>query len=181
MEVANNKQQWLMVENRSYLPAHVKKGEKVAYVSRIEEAYEAPEEKLREEKAESPAEEAPTLIFNSLASEPDPLSLTEMECREKLATNLNFTNPNLSKSEKETATNLLLDNHDCFSLAPGELGHIRDIEVEIETGDARPIRQNARRVAYHLCDDIKKEIEKLLKLSVVKDSNSPWASPIVAV
>ncbi len=87
----------------------------------------------------------------------------------------------LSESEKEMATNLFLDNHDCFYLAPGELGCIRDMKVEIETGDAQLIWQNARRVACHLRDDIKKEIEKLLKLSIIKDSNSPWTSPIVAV
>ncbi len=78
-------------------------------------------------------------------------------------------------------TELLLKNHTSFSLEPGELGRVRDIEVEIETGDARPIRQSPRRVAYAVRDDVKTEIEKLLKLCVVKESNSPWASPIVAV
>ncbi len=105
VEVADNKQQWLMVENHSYLPAHVKKGEKVAYVSWIEETYEVPEEMLSKEKTESSVEETLMLVLNSLVSEPDPLSLTEMEHREKLATNFNYTNPNLSESEKEIATN----------------------------------------------------------------------------
>ncbi len=70
---------------------------------------------FREEEAESPIEEVPTLTFNSLDSETNPLSLIETEHREKLTTSLNYTNPNLLESGKETATNLLLNNHDCFS------------------------------------------------------------------
>ncbi len=50
VEVADDKQQWLMVENPTHLPAHMKKGEKVAYVSPLEETYELPEEMLREGK-----------------------------------------------------------------------------------------------------------------------------------
>ncbi len=99
VEVPGHKQQWLMVENCTHLPAHVKKGDKVAYVSSLEETYEIPEEMLREGKAEP--EEATTLILNSLDSELDSLSLTEMERQEKLATSLNYTNPNLLESEKE--------------------------------------------------------------------------------
>ncbi len=36
VEVADNKQQWLMVEKRLHLPAHMKRGEKVAYVSPLD-------------------------------------------------------------------------------------------------------------------------------------------------
>ncbi len=69
------------------------------------------------------------------------------------------------------ATGLLLYNHDCFSLQPGELGQVRDIDVEIEMGDVQLIWQSPRHIAYHIRDDVKKEIEKLLKLVVIKESN----------
>ncbi len=89
VEVSNSEQQWLVVENRSHLPAHVKKGDKVAYVSPLEETYEITEEMLREDNPE----ETPTLILNSLSNELDPLSLAEKECQEKLAVSLEYTNP----------------------------------------------------------------------------------------
>ncbi len=53
--------------------------------------------------------------------------------------------------------------------------------MEIETEGTRPIRQSPRHLAYTIRDEVKLEIEKLLRLNVVIESASPWASPIVAV
>ncbi len=63
----------------------------------------------------------------------------------------------------------------------GELGTTKGIEVEIDTGDARPIRQAPCRLAYAIRDEVKEEVNKLLRIRVVQESNSPWSSPIVAV
>ncbi len=43
VEVANNKRQWLVVENHSGLTAHIKKRERVATVSPLKEAYMIPD------------------------------------------------------------------------------------------------------------------------------------------
>ncbi len=45
----------------------------------------------------------------------------------------------------------------------------------------KPIRQSLRHIAYTIWDEVKKEIEKLLCLQVVKDSDLPWSSPILVV
>ncbi len=67
----------------------------------------------------------------------------------------------------------MLKNNDCFSLDHGELGTMKGIEVEIDTEGARPIRQAPRQLAYALRDEVKIEVNKLLRLRVVKESNSP--------
>ncbi len=53
--------------------------------------------------------------------------------------------------------------------------------MEIDTGDARPIRQAPCHIAYTIRDEVKKEVDKLLGLHVVQESNSPWSSLIVAM
>ncbi len=130
------------------MPALLKKGEKVACVSPLTETIEIPKSLMKTDSNKEP--ELQTLILSSLENEQDPISKTERVCNEKLADTLEFTNPQLTEKVKRVATGLLLNNHDCFSLQPGELGRVRDIEVDIETGDARPIWQSPRCIAYHL-------------------------------
>ncbi len=98
------------------------------------ETLEIPES-LKTSSDEEP--EPQTLTLNSPENEQDPPFVTEREHRKKLADSLEFTNLQLMEEEKRVATSLLLNNHDCFSLQPGELGRVRDIEVEIEIGDAQ--------------------------------------------
>ncbi len=192
VERDGQKHQWLMVENHMQSTVHVKKGERVAFTTPLEEVYDVPEEFVRqanvtqvEEVVETKENALPSsglgCLDNNMTYRAKPLSLSETERRKKLAEDVKFTNLSLTQHQTKVATNLLLENNDCFSVEPGELGHVRGIEVEIETGDYRPIRQNARCTPYHVRDDVKKEIEKLLKIAVIRESNSPWASPIVAV
>ncbi len=99
--------------------------------------------------------------------------LTIPERQVKLKEILKIEHPELTKKQREVALELLLKHNDCFSLDPGELGTTKGIEVEIDTGDARPIRQAPRRIAYTIRDEVKKEVDKLLGLQVVQESNSP--------
>ncbi len=69
------------------------------------------------------------------------------ERRTKLKEILKIEHPELTKKQCEVALELLLKNNGCFSLDLGELGTMKGIEVEIDTGDVRPIRQAPRRIA----------------------------------
>ncbi len=109
------------------------------------------------------------------------LKLTVPERRAKLEELLQIERPELTEKQCNAALELLLKNNDCFSLDPGELGTTRGIEVEIDTEGARPIRQAPRCLAYAVRDEVKEEVNKLLRIRVVQKSNSPWSSPIVAV
>ncbi len=81
---------------------------------------EIPKSLMKADSDDGP--EPQMLILSSLENEQDPLFMTERGCHEKLANTLEFTNPQLTEEDKRVATGLLLDNHDCFSLQPGELG-----------------------------------------------------------
>ncbi len=178
VEVAPNKCQWLVVENRFPDTVHVKRVMEIAEVSLLEDVYDIPEDLVQQEKerreqeAQQRAVDEEIVQVKGIESEVKTAPLTVEERQERLHSSLSYNNPNLREEEKIHATELLLKNHTSFSLDPGELGRVRDIEVEIETGDARLICQSPRCVAYVVRDGMKKEIEKLLKLCVVKESNS---------
>ena len=76
---------------------------------------------------------------------------------------------------------LLADYHDIFSLNDDERGETDLVEFKIDTGEAHPRRQPARRVPFSARREIAKQLEKMQKDNVIQPSESPWASPVVLV
>ena len=52
---------------------------------------------------------------------------------------------------------------------------------KIDTGDAHPIRQAARRILPHKKEEVSKLLQDMLQKDIVERSSSPWASTIVLV
>ena len=86
-----------------------------------------------------------------------------------------------SVAEKRKLFEVLLEFQDIFSKDELDLGLTNLAVHEIDTGDARPIKQPPRRPPMALVQEEKAEIDKLLRQGVIRESNSPWASPIVLV
>ena len=66
-----------------------------------------------------------------------------------------------------------------FFLSEGERGKTDLIQMDIETGDARPIRQHPRRMPYSAREEVARQLKKMQEMSVIQPSKSPWSSPVV--
>ena len=102
--------------------------------------------------------------------------------RKELPTSL--LQPHLStvpEHERRQLVNLLEKYRNTFSLLEGERGEAALTEMSIETGDATPKRQPARRVPFALRQEVAKQLAKMQKEGVIQPSSSPWASAIVLV
>ena len=75
----------------------------------------------------------------------------------------------------------LLSGYDHIFSKSGELGRTDVVHHRINTGDARPRRQPARRLPHHQRLEAQKQVADMLEAGVISPSNSPWASPIVLV
>ena len=53
--------------------------------------------------------------------------------------------------------------------------------MSIDTGDAVPKKQAARRIPFAVRQEVAEQLKSMLKSNVIQPSNSPWASPIVLV
>ena len=89
--------------------------------------------------------------------------------------------PDLPSIEKDTLLAFLVDHHHAFSLEDGERGETNLIQMEIETGDAYPKRQPARRLPFALRQEVSRQLREMQSQGVIQPSKSPWASPVVLV
>ena len=87
-------------------------------------------------------------------------------------------NPNLSEDQKSQVLNLLEEYEEIFSSMPGTTNLI---EHDIKLSSDEPIQSKPYPVPYAMLDDMKKEIDEMLRLKVIEVSDSPYSSPIVII
>ncbi|MCP4096736.1 MAG: hypothetical protein GY748_10885, partial [Planctomycetaceae bacterium] len=86
----------------------------------------------------------------------------------------------INQGDREQLIDLLLEKHLAFAVEDGEMGCCNAFEAPIET-TGTPVALPLRRRPIHLRDDVEKEIQKLIRMGIVEESTSEWASPIVAM
>ena len=89
--------------------------------------------------------------------------------------------PELTDSQREKFLALLSHYEDVLAKCSEELGRTDVLSHRIETGDAKPIRQPARRVPLPHRGTVQELLKDMLDKQVISPSKSPWASPIVLV
>lgn len=87
----------------------------------------------------------------------------------------------LPESDQSQVRALLLKHEAVFSAFEGDLGCTNLISHEIPVLDDAPVRQRYRRIPPSDYDAVKAHIHQLLESKVVRESSSPYASPIVLV
>ncbi|MCP4489175.1 MAG: RNA-directed DNA polymerase, partial [Gammaproteobacteria bacterium] len=88
---------------------------------------------------------------------------------------------NATEMEKERVREIVREYNDVFAVEERELGDCNIVEVEIDTGEAKPIAQPLRRTPITVRDKVDQEIAVMMEMGIIQESMSDWASPIVAV
>ena len=106
---------------------------------------------------------------------------TEAQVPDHLTDMYTRASTDLNPQEKVQLASLLNRFGDSFSCGEWDLGLTNLAEHAIETEDAAPIKQHPRRVPLAHAEAEKQAIEDLKAKGVIRESTSPWASPIVLV
>lgn len=85
----------------------------------------------------------------------------------------------LSQSEQVDVRTLLLKHQGVLAAHEGDLGCTELLAHEIPLVDEAPIRQRFRRIPPSDYESVKAHINQLLEAQVIRESCSPYASPIV--
>ena len=87
----------------------------------------------------------------------------------------------LDCSQREVLAKLLLDYHQVFARSTDDLGKTNLVQHTINTGNAIPVRQPARRQPLGKREAERAEIQNMLKRGITEPSSSPWSSNVVLV
>ncbi|KAM3873593.1 retrovirus-related Pol polyprotein from transposon 412 [Diretmus argenteus] len=87
----------------------------------------------------------------------------------------------LAEQDRTEVHGLLQKYQSVFSTGDGDLGCTNLISHDVPLLDDIPVRQRYRRIPPSEYEEVKAHIDQLLKANVIRESNSPYASPIVLV
>ena len=87
----------------------------------------------------------------------------------------------LTKEQQNDIQELLSENEDVFAWSDADNGRTHVVAHEIDTGEAKPLKQRPYRLSPEEDDIVDSEVDKWLQQGIVIPSDSPWASPVVLV
>ena len=87
----------------------------------------------------------------------------------------------LGSTQKEIAKKLFREECHSFSKSEEEIGCVKELELEINLSDERPVQKNYTVVPKPLYGEVRHYVEDLLNRGWIKHSKSPYSSPVVCV
>ena len=90
-----------------------------------------------------------------------------------------FGDSPISKDWKDRLSQKLAQHSPVFSTDEWDVGLAKGVEHHIRLSDNAPFRERSRRIAPADFDDLRRHLQGLLAAGIIKESRSPYASPIV--
>ena len=87
----------------------------------------------------------------------------------------------ITKEEKTLMTDLFRSFDSAMSKGQFDVGETHLVKHPIDTGDAAPIALAAHRINQSQRDELWRQLQVLIEVGFIRESNSPWAAPIVLV
>jgi RNase H-like domain found in reverse transcriptase/Reverse transcriptase (RNA-dependent DNA polymerase) len=87
----------------------------------------------------------------------------------------------LNEDQSLRLVQLLIEFQDVFAADEFDLGNFTAIEHQIDTGNARPVKQRIRRTPVCFAGEEEAHLQKMLKAGVIQESTSDWVSAPVLI
>jgi len=88
---------------------------------------------------------------------------------------------NLSMANQQYLAEVLRRNSSTFATGPMDIGFCDIAQHDIDTGNAKPIKQPPRRPALAARQEEDTQLDEMLAAGIIKPSFSPWSSPVCMV
>lgn len=90
-------------------------------------------------------------------------------------------NPNLTTEQRLALQAILAEYRDCFSSSLKDLGYTNATEMTIDLEDSEPVVYRPYRMSHSERSLVRDMVQEMVDGDIVKESASPYASPIVLV
>jgi len=87
----------------------------------------------------------------------------------------------LSIANQQYLAKVLRRNSSAFATGPTDIGFCDIAQHDIDTGDAKPIKQPPRRPALAARQEEDQQLDEMLAAGIIEPSFSPWSSPVCMV
>ncbi len=94
---------------------------------------------------------------------------------------IDFGDSPLTPEWKKRITSILNSMPDIFALHDLDYGHTDQVKHRIKLSDETPFEHKARPIHPHDVDAVRKHLQELLEADIIRESESPFSSPIVVV
>ena len=94
---------------------------------------------------------------------------------------LDFSDSPASPEDVERVTRVIGNYPHAFSQSDIDLGHSDIIEHTIPLSDSQPFRERYRRIPPAMYAEVREHLQSMHKANVIRESFSPYASPVVLV
>ena len=92
-----------------------------------------------------------------------------------------FAQSDLLPNQRHQLYKVLQENSGVFVSTIADLTSAILVKHYIGTGNAKLIKQRPVYTSHHHCNEIEKQVEKMLQNDFIESTVSPWASPVVLV
>ncbi|KAL6481950.1 hypothetical protein MHYP_G00100300 [Metynnis hypsauchen] len=135
---------------------------------------------LQNESCKSATIPARTVIAHLYATHTVAVPQKSDQCAQAFSHELfDFGDSPVPEIWKKRLRHKLAEKRNVFSLHEWDVGLAQGVEHHIRLNDSRPFRERSRRIAPADIDDVRQHIQELLATGIIKESRSPYASPIV--
>ena len=108
---------------------------------------------------------------------------TRREMFKRIWTELDFDNQEvtLSKQQRTELVEVFMDVPDALALGPYDIGLVKDVECEIDTGDHPPIAEKVRPMGKKKLKAFRDQVKRWFGQKVATWGSGPWSSALVVV
>ena len=158
------------VANTKDEDVHLHAGTRIACIQTVNIVTDIDDFEKTTEKSSSRLRSVQIQADHDICSWPDGLrELYERSCAD------------LSRGERDRVAALLNKHVSTFAMSSTDHGRTSIVQHKIETGDAIPIKQRPRRPPRAFEGEEEKIIASQLEAGIIRESTSPWSSPLVYV
>jgi len=94
---------------------------------------------------------------------------------------INLKQNSLSLNEYNDLVDLIFKNRDLFATSMHGLVGTDVVEMEIDTGNAQPVRKRAYRQTPQMMREMERLVQEMVAAGIVEPSDSPWSSPCLLI